>query len=139
MKRLSIPNLVLAAALALLLPLEQLHCACVGSQTRTAPVASHEEHGCCDAPSSSGADHQSHDQQAPHACVCPEMVPILVPAAGVAVLDAPTVAPLAVLTVPVVMAPVSIVTETIPALDVGSPPLPDDPGAHGLRAPPATA
>lgn len=139
MKRLSIPNLVLAAALALLLPLEQLHCACVGSQTRTAPVASHEEHGCCDSPSSSGADHQSHDQQSPHGCVCPEMVPILVPAAGVAVLDAPTAAPLAVLTVPVVIAPVSIVTETVPALDVGSPPLPDDPGAHGLRAPPSLA
>lgn len=139
MKRLSIPNLVLAAALALLLPLEQLHCACAGSQTSTAPVASHEEHGCCDSPSSSAGDHHSHDQQAPHGCVCPEMAPIPVLAPGVVVLDAPTVTPLAVLTVPTVIAPASIVTETIPALDVGSSPLPDDPGAHGLRAPPVTA
>ncbi|MCC6348725.1 MAG: hypothetical protein IT347_03920 [Candidatus Eisenbacteria bacterium] len=139
MKRLSIPNLVLAAALALLLPLEQLHCACLGSETRSAPVASHEEHGCCDSQSSTPADHQSHDQQTPHGCVCPEMAPILVPAAGVVVLDASTVAPLAVLAVPAVIAPVLIVSETIPALDVGSSPLPDDPGAHGLRAPPATA
>jgi len=38
-----------------------------------------------------------------------------------------------------IIAPVSVVTETVPALDVGSPPLPDDPGAHGLRAPPVSA
>jgi hypothetical protein len=53
--------------------------------------------------------------------------------------QAPSVTSLAVVTVPSVIAPVSIVTETVPALDVGSSPLPDDPGAHGLRAPPVSA
>ena len=139
MKRMSIPNLMLAAALALLLPLEQLHCACAGSQTRTAPVASHQDHGCCESAPASGADHQSHGRQAPHGCSCPEVMPIPVPVAGALVLDARTVAPPAVLTVLAVIAPVSIVAETRPALDVGSPPLSDDLGAHGLRAPPATA
>ena len=139
MKRFSIPQLVLAAAMALLLPLEQLHCTCMGPQPHAAPVASHGEDGCCDSPAPCGTDHQSHHQQAPQPCSCPSMINGVVPAAVAVSPEAPTVTPLAVLTVPVVIAPVSIVTETVPALDVGSPPLPDDPGAHGLRAPPIFA
>ncbi len=139
MKRLSIPHLVLAAAMAVLLPLEQLHCTCMGSPTHAAPVASHAEDGCCDSPSPCGTDHSSHHQQAPQPCSCPSMITALVPTVIAVSPEAPTVTPLAVLAVPVVIAPVSIVTETILALDVGSPPHQDDPGAHGLRAPPATA
>ena len=139
MKRFSIPNLVLAAALALLLPLEQLHCTCMGSQTHMAPVASHAEGGCCNSPAPCGTDHRSQPQQAPHSCTCPSMIAGVVPAVVTASTEAPTVTPLAVLTVSVVIAPVSTLTKTAPALDVGSPPLPDDPGAHGLRAPPVSA
>lgn len=138
MKRLLIPNLVLAAVLALL-PLEQLPCVCAGLRTPTAPVASQKEHSCCESRSSCAAGHQSSDQPGPHGCVCPEMVPIQGPAASENVLDTPTLAPLAVSIVPEVIAPVSILTETAPAFDVESPPLPADPGAHGLRAPPAIA
>jgi hypothetical protein len=139
MKRLPIPHLVLAAAMALLLPIAQLHCTCMGSQTHAAPVASHDADECCDSPAPVGADHSSHHQQTPQPCSCPSMGTAVVPVAIAIGPEAPTVAPLAFLIVPVVIAPAPIVTETIPALDVGSPPLPDDPGAHGLRAPPATA
>jgi len=139
MKRFSIPQLVLACAMALLLPLEQLHCTCLGSLTAPAPVTAHAAHSCCAARSSGGTAHHAQHPQGPRACACVAMIPVLVPAAVAAGPEARTATPLAALAVPTVIAPVSIHTETVPALDVGSPPLPDDPGAHGLRAPPLFA
>ena len=70
-----------------------------------------------------------------HAGVCVRTLPAVFASGAVA----PSVTSFAVLTVPSVGAPASVSTETVPALDVGSSPLPDDPGAHGLRAPPVSA
>jgi hypothetical protein len=140
MKRTSIPHLVLAATLAVLLPLQQLHCACMESQGHAAPVAASSGHECCESTPQCGAEHHSQPERAPHSCTCAQIAVVaLPPVIEASVVAAPTVAPLAVLTVPAVIAPVSIVTETVPALDVGSSRLPVDPGAHGLRAPPVSA
>lgn len=137
--RLSIPHLVLTLALALLQPLEQLHCACKGSQTHVVPIASHEDHSCCESPSAAAPDQHSEHEQSPRGCVCPEMAPILVPAVSAVVLEAPSDATLAVLAAPTVIAPIPDFTVTAPAHGAGSPLLPVDLGARGLRAPPPTA
>jgi hypothetical protein len=71
--------------------------------------------------------------------VCEQLPPGALPSTFLSGATAPTVTSIAMLTVPSVIAPVAIVTTTVPAPDVGSPPLPDDPGAHGLRAPPVSA
>jgi len=141
MKRTSIPHLVLAATLAVLLPLQQLHCACMESPGHAAPVAasSHPGHECCEPTPQCGARHHSQPERAPHSCTCAQIAVVALMPVIEASVVAPTVAPLAVLAVSVVIAPVSIVTETAPALDVGSSRLPVDPGAHGLRAPPVSA
>jgi len=141
MKRMSIPHLVIAATLALLLPLEQAHCAWMGLQKQAAPVAvnSPAGHECCASPTTAGQESRSRPEQLPRGCACQQLPSMALPATLALGTEAPLVASLAVLTIPSIIAPVSIVTETVPALDVGSRPLPDDPGAHGLRAPPASA
>ena len=138
MSRLRFPNLVLAAALALLLPVEQAHCAFMGLERHGCPVGTNSPagHECCDAPPASQPNHHSQPEKTPQGCICEQLPAGALPAALKVGIEAPLVASVAVLTVPTVVAPVSIVAETVPALDVGRPPLPDDPGAHGLRAPP---
>lgn len=141
LKRTSIPHLVLAATLAVLLPLQHLLCACMGPQGHAAPIAvsSNSGHECCETTPQCGAKHHSQPERVPHSCTCVQTAAVAMAPVSVASVVAPTVAPLAVLTVPAVIAPVSFVTETAPALDVGSSRLPVDPGAHGLRAPPVSA
>jgi hypothetical protein len=141
MRRMPIPNLVLAAMLALLLPLEQAHCAWMGLQTHAAPAAatSPTGHECCASPTTSEPDPQAQPERASQGCACELLPSGTLPAVIASGVEAPPVTSLAVLTVPSVIAPVPVSTETVPALDVGSSPLPDDPGAHGLRAPPVSA
>jgi len=141
MKRMPIPNLVLAATLALLLPLEQAHCAWMGLQKQAPPVAttSPAGHECCVSPATPEPDPQSQPESVPQCCACEKLPSVTMPTVFTAGTEAPSVTSLAVVTVPSVIAPVSIATETVPELDVGSPSLPDDPGAHGLRAPPVSA
>lgn len=136
MKRRSIPHLVFAATLALLLPLEQLHCACMVPQTHPAPASSHP---CCESASRRAAAHHSQHHREPHTCTCAHLLAVTLPTGIEVGAEMSTAAPIAVLSVPAVGAPVSIVTETVPALDVECPPPLDDPGAHGLRAPPVFA
>jgi len=138
MNRTSIPHLVLVATLAVLLPLQQL-CACMESQGHAAPVAASSGHECCESTPQCGAGHHSQPERAPHGCTCAQIAVVALPPVIEASVVASTVAPLAVLAVPAVIAPVSILRETVPALDVGSSRLPVDPGAHGLRAPPVSA
>ena len=138
MRSMPVPSLVIALALAVLLPLELAHCAWMGLQTHTAPVATAEAagHECCEAPSTSGPDHNSRPEGIPQGCTCAQLPSVTLPTVIAAGSFAPPLAPIAVLVVPTGIAPVSIVTETVPALDVWSPALRDDPGAHGQRAPP---
>jgi hypothetical protein len=141
MRRMPIPNLVLAATLALLLPLEQAHCAWMGLQKHSAPAAapSPSGHECCASPTTPEPDHDSKPEKAPQGCACEQLPTVTMPTVITAGTEAPSVTSIAVLTITSAIAPVSIVKETVPALDVGSPPLPDDPAAHGPRAPPASA
>ena len=141
MRRMPIPSLVIAVMLAVLLPLEQAHCAFMGLQRHVTPVAATAPtgHECCESPPASAPGHHPTPESVPQGCSCAQLPVVTLPAAVTVASDAPPVTSIAMLTVPVVIAPVSIVTETVPALDVGSPPLPDDPGAHGLRAPPISA
>lgn len=141
MKRATIPNLVLAATLAVLLPLNQWYCACMGSAAYAAPTAasSPHGHGCCEPTPPCGTEQHSQSERAPDACTCAHLLAASLPAINDVGVVAPWVAPSAVPTVQVVIARVAVFSGTDPALDVGSPSIPDDPGAHGLRAPPVSA
>jgi hypothetical protein len=141
MRRMPIPSLVIAVTLAVLLPLEQAHCAWMGLQKHVAPVAATAPlgHECCESAPAPETDHHSKPEGVPQGCTCAQLPVVTLPTVVAAGSDAPPVTSIAVLTVLSVIVPVSMVTETVPALDVGSPPLPDDPGAHGLRAPPVSA
>ena len=141
MKCLSIPHLVLAATLLVVLPLQPLYCACTGSQGHSTPAvaSSYSGHERCASRSQCVAESHSQPERGPHSCTCAQIGVVALPPVIETGLEAPTVVPLAVLTVPEVIAPGSVVTEAGPALDVGSSRLPVDPGAHGLRAPPTSA
>jgi hypothetical protein len=135
MRRVSRPFVAVAVLLAALMPLEQAHCAfmglgqhAVGSTNADCPG-----HTCCApkaaserSPAKAPADRDC--VQSPPGAIPSGIVSTVVPAATFATIpSAPTTVPAAS-----VDAPAS-------ALDVGSPPLPIDPGAHGLRAPPLSA
>lgn len=141
MRSMPIPSLVIALTLAVLLPLELAHCAWMGLERHTEPVAATAStgHECCEAPPAPGSDHHSGAEAVPQGCTCAQLPAFTLPTVLAAFsVDSP-LTPIAVLTVPAAITQVSIVTEPVPALDVGSTPLRDDPGAHGLRAPPVSA
>lgn len=141
MRRMPIPSLLLAATLALLLPLEQAHCAWMGFEKHAAPTAAPSPigHECCESPATSRSDNPAQPEKDSTGCVCQQLPTGVLPAVITAGTRASSVTSIAVLSVPSVVAPVSIASETVPALDVGSPPLPDEPGARGVRAPPVSA
>jgi hypothetical protein len=136
---------ILAVLLAVIMPLEQAHCAWMTwdrpaasglSHAGTAAADSHGgvDHSCC-AKSRSQAQHTA----TPPSCLC-ERIP---PASLTTHVDfggRPHTASLVVLISEVEASlALSLTRAPAPALDVGSPPLPVDPGAHGLRAPPLSA
>ena len=73
MNLMRLPNLVLAALLVLLLPLEQAHCACgspasqVARATAAAPAC---PAACCAAPAARPAEHRGCPDQDPRGCAC---------------------------------------------------------------------
>ena len=146
MKRTSIPSLVLATVLAVLMPLESAHCAFMGFERHSAPThtAAATSHECCEAPGAATNDHAAKPDRSgvdpcSSSCTCFQL-PAGVPASAITQFDAPiSTTSLIVSGNTLIDAPRSITVERVPALDVGSPPLPDDPGAHGLRAPPVSA
>ena len=141
MKRMQLPNLVLAATLALMLPLEQAHCAWMGLQRHAAPVTSTaaNEHACCKPHAAAAQHQQAQPENQPRACLCEQLPTGTLPPGMLLGGEAPSVTALAEFTIPASSAPVSVVLETVMAPDVGSPPLPHHPRAHGLRAPPVGA
>lgn len=146
MKRRSIPSLVVATALALLMPLESAHCAFMGCERHSAPTqtAAATSHECCEAPGAATNDQASRPDRSDEdpcssSCTCFQL-PAGVPASTITQFDAPTSTTSLIFPGNTFIdAPRSITVERVPALDVGSPPLPDDHGAHGLRAPPVSA
>ena len=146
MRPIRIAKFALAAALALLMPLESAHCAFMGFGTpspaaQSGAAASHE---CCESPAAATSNQRSEPDRPDQdpcssACTCIQL-PAGVPAAAITQIEAPISATsLIVACSTFTDAPRAITTERVAALDVGSPPLPEDPGAHGLRAPPVSA
>ena len=141
MRRAPLPILVLTVTLALILPLEQAHCAWMGWQWHAAPLAATTTsgHACCTPHAAAGRNQQAQPQKPARACVCPQIPAGSLPQASLVGTAAPSVTAFTEHSAPSGSEPVLAVRETVPSLDVGSPPLPHEPGAHGLRAPPAGA
>jgi hypothetical protein len=74
--------------------------------------------------------------KSPQRCLCPASPPAALAFLSVSGNEAPSQTPLASHPVVSIVAPPSIETVAVSALDEGSPPGPDDPRAHGQRAPP---
>jgi len=123
---------IIAALLAVIMPVEQAHCAWMSYERSAATAGAHagSDHSCC-AKSTS----QPLRTATPASCLCERIPPGALtthdsgsrPHAAIVVAVVPEAQ--ARFTLGLTRAPA-------PALDVGSPSLPDDPGAHGLRAPP---
>jgi len=138
MKRLRGIPMVLAVALAVLLPLEQAHCLWMPSPSMAnpcAPVQSAMDHGCCAAAQPAKAASHRHE---PSRCPCIQLPSGTLPAATVQA-SSPTAQPAAVSGTHALPALSEFVPALAPAPDVGSPPLPVGCGAHSLRAPPLSA
>ena len=135
MRRVSRSFVALAALLAVLMPLEQAHCAWMGLERRASVVAQPSEHACC-APT---APAQPQSTKSPADCVCLQL-PLGSLAAGITSTEVlPPITSAVTLASAPVIAPTVTIAAPAPALDVGSPPLPVDLGARGLRAPPLAA
>jgi hypothetical protein len=141
MKLARILNLVLAISLAVLLPLEQAHCAWMGlekSASRSSGAMS-PGHECCRSLGSSMPHRGPQPKTTSPGCMCEQLPKGALPSAVLLDTDASSVTAFVLPTVASVLSPVSMVTETVPALDVGCIPPPHATSAHGLRAPPATS
>ncbi len=139
MKLARILNLVLAISLAVLLPLEQAHCAWMGlekSASRGSRAMS-PGHECCRSLAKSVPNGGPRPKSAPQACMCETLPKGAMPAVVLLDADAHSLASFVTPAVASVVSPVAIVTETVPALDVGCSPPPHATAAHGLRAPPS--
>jgi hypothetical protein len=139
MEPMSIPRLLFVVTLALLMPVEWAHCVWMGvqPQAQSAAVSPSTGHECCDS-APSEASHSSEPTK--QDCPCRFLPSIQPVAAAVEVAPPTTISSLSLnVTAIAVIAPVSTSAEIPPALDVGNPALLPDSGAHGLRAPPASA
>ena len=141
MQRPPATRILLALALAVLLPFEQAHCAwmAAGHAAFAADAHAADRHACCPATTPGGPDPASGlpcracDQQ-----VSLSASPLLAAATAAALwtasapadLDAPVSPRLSSLTA---------ATSFLLAPDVGASSRLDDPGAHGLRAPPVSS
>ena len=146
MRTIRIAKFALAAALALIIPLESAHCAFMRFEKRAVPgdtdaTASHE---CCasaetatTAPTSNS--NRASDDACSSGCACFQL-PAGIPTSAIAQIDTPLSATSLILPSSTSFsAPRATSVNRVAALDVGNPALPDDPGAHGLRAPPVSA
>ena len=137
MKRMTKPVAVLATLLAVLMPLEQAHCAWMSIERNAAKVGGSctaSNHNCCAA----GHPRSAKQAAAPATCACAQ-VPLgtlPVDAAGTHLVSFDCFASL-----PSTPSVVRMASNAAPPLapDIGSPPLLFDLGAHGLRAPPVSA
>lgn len=142
-----ISNVVLAFLFALLLPLQQLQCACSGPSHPVTGISapSKSAHACCAAAEHSAGSHRASPSPCPqhhasHVCACAGLNAVVAPdavlsaAAGASFSGASAAAAIVGL-----LAPDLVRTGSALELETGSPPLPSAPRAHGLRAPPHSA
>lgn len=132
MKRIPPAFALLATLLAVLLPLEQSHCAWMGLMPHAPRAAANASHACC----RHGA------KPAPEArpsadCACMNLPAGSIPAALSS--GSSPIVPSSAVAAETFMLPRVVAVAAAPPLDVGSPPLLIKLGAHGLRAPPRSA
>jgi len=135
----SVPSLMLAVLLALLLPLEQAHCVWMGLQQHAGPGtgSSASAHACC---AKSASARPANPQKAPTVCNCIQLPVVTLPGGIAVVGEAPAAASfLTAMIAGLITAPIAVAAAVTPSVDVGSPPLLPASGAHGLRAPPIPA
>lgn len=142
MKRMSLPGLVLAVSLALLLPLELAHCVWMGmpSTASAGKVSASAAHACCRAAATSGPARPASSPAAARACTCIQLPIVTLPSPPA--VEAPSLGAVHFLmaTPACVPAPVvPAVTANVRAPGVDRPPYRADLNAHGMRAPPITA
>ncbi len=138
MKRMSVPGLVIAISLALLLPIELAHCVWMGIPQHVAQgtAATSVAHACCRA----AANGRPASPTAPRGCTCIQLPVVTLPSH--VTVDAPTIdvgicfataQELSLVPIP------RIVAAPDRAPLSGSPPRGAESHAHGLRAPPTPA
>jgi hypothetical protein len=151
MKRTRIHQLVLAITLAVILPLEQGHCAFMGLQNHGAPccamasaaptsAAKHAAapmHACC--AKAAARSRVPGPPAIPSSCLCAQLPIGTLPSVSISIHELQPTTLLAAIPAASFVAPVSVQSEIQPALDVGSPPLLNSPGALASRAPPVSA
>ncbi len=137
MKRMSIPNLMLAALLALLPPLEQSRCIGMGLPRHAAPSSATAcaRHACCGGAADDA--HRAQPTQCPQACCRIQPPPVELPVAAPLGHELQPAVALAIPVIVPAIAPPHRANAPAPSLGVWSPPLPDELGARGLRAPPS--
>lgn len=137
MTRMSRPAVVLATLLAVLMPLEQAHCAWMGMERNAAKVGgarAAQNHDCCAA----GHSHSPKPPTAPVACACARIPLGTLPLELVGTHVVSVACSIVLPSTPSIV-PVASIEESARTLDIGSPPLLIDLGARGLRAPPVSA
>lgn len=132
MKRLPLPGLVVAVTLALLLPLEQAHCAWMGLQQRASSSASTASHACCEP----GGNADVPAPEPPAGCSCLALPSVTLPAIAGMATDVPTAAVLLPAAPDDLLTSPTVASESVSALESGSPPLPPRARAYPPRAPP---
>ncbi len=141
MKRMSLPSLVIAISLALLLPIELAHCVWMGvpQQGVQGTVGTSVAHACCRAGANARSARPA-SSSAPRTCTCIQLPEVTLPSH--VTVDAPTIdvgTSLAtaheLLLVPIPR----IVAAPDRGSLFGSPPRSAESRAHGLRAPPTPA
>lgn len=142
--RLSLPNVLMAILLVLVVPLERGLCTCgnvapATPRATTAMVPGHCHAACCTAAAARAAHGSGHGERTAGDCGCSSYSAAVLPMVPAVVADDAPIAAFGLLPSLASVEPVSEPSEHPLALDVGSPPIPDPAGAHALRAPPALA
>lgn len=141
MKRMSLPGLMIAISLALLLPIELAHCVWMGFPS-TAPAGRvpSAAHACCRAAANSRPAQPAASPTAPRSCTCIQLPVVTLPSPTA--LAAPSIGAMLFMATAPMRVPtpiVALVTTLSRAPVLGSPPCRADLDAHGMRAPPLSA
>ena len=142
MKRMSLPSLVIAFSLALLLPIELAHCVWMGvpRSTTAGPMATSLSHACCRAAANARQGQPASSSTPASHCTCIQLPLVTLPspiAAGTLALNVATILPAAQEALQAPSDPIMDAHERV--LLFGSPPCCAESAAHGLRAPPILA
>lgn len=141
MRRMPIASFIVAIALAVLPPLEQAHCAAMAAAS-TAPVPAAgacSRHACCALAPSHAPAQGAVPADTPPCHGCQQLPSVTLPAALAVDAGGMSTPCVAIGIDASLTAPVALADPAAHAAEIRTPHPPDDPGAHGLRAPPRLA